>query len=93
MEKSLAEILERMREMQRDVTEAKQVMTRMQEVQNQHSDAIMAIEGGGSGAKVKEEERCERKKQEDRSVFRSSADWPQSTEISKPLPGAGVYSI
>ena len=56
MEQSLVESLEGMRAIRRDIAEARDPMTKRQEVQNQHSDAIMEIESGGSGVKVKEEE-------------------------------------
>ena len=67
MEQSLVESLEGMRAIRRDIAEARGPMTKRQEVQNQHSDAIMEIESGGSGVKVKEEEPEENEDEETRA--------------------------
>ena len=55
MEDTLRQLLDGMKQMQSDVAETKEVMVKMQEVQNAHSDAIIKLEGNGSGVALKEE--------------------------------------
>lgn len=81
----MAELLEGMRAMQRDVAEARDAMTKMQEVQNQHSDAIMAIESGGSGARMKEEEDDEKDEERDESARRVGNGGKEDDTVDESL--------